>query len=117
MIWMGTSAKADQLHSIAFFDTYFEPLLAPGKLQPQPHDHVLRQDECEQDAFQNACGYIRKNPVRAELVADARDWPYTGCLIPGYPKIDVHQGDYWLRFVRILTGLRAGDSASSCQST
>ena len=113
MIWMGTSPKADQLISIAFFNTYLEPLVAPTKLQPQPFDHVLRQEEREQDAFQNACGYIRENPARAKLVTEAHDWPYASCMVPGYPKLNVHEGTkYWQLFARILTSLRATGSAS-----
>lgn len=39
-------------------------------------DHVIRSDESETEKWE----YIRQNPVRAGLVANARDWPFAGEL-------------------------------------
>jgi REP element-mobilizing transposase RayT len=36
-------------------------------------EHRLRHDE----SFQEKCRYVLENPVRAGLVEDWRDWPYT----------------------------------------
>ena len=37
-------------------------------------DHVLRSDE----SYAQKWNYVRQNPVRAGLVANADDWPYSG---------------------------------------
>jgi putative transposase len=106
MIWMGLDESCDQMKSIAFFDTYFEPMLSPVKLQPQPHDHVLREEENTQDAFQNAAHYILENPLRAKLVRERTDWPYLGCMVPGYPKLHPVEEGYWEKFWRIHAKLK-----------
>jgi putative transposase len=40
-------------------------------------DHILRSDE----SYGQKWNYVRDNPVRAGLVADADDWPYAGEII------------------------------------
>lgn len=46
-----------------------------GKLwQPRGHDHVLRSAEALDDTY----AYILTNPVRAGLVAEPEDWPWSG---------------------------------------
>ena len=40
-------------------------------------DHVLRKDE----SYGQKWTYVRDNPVRAGLVANADDWPYAGEII------------------------------------
>ncbi|HYJ05090.1 MAG TPA: transposase [Chthoniobacterales bacterium] len=40
-------------------------------------DHVLRSDE----SYAEKWNYVRENPVRAELVTNADDWPYAGEII------------------------------------
>jgi putative transposase len=40
-------------------------------------DHVLRNDE----NYGQKWNYIRENPVRAGLVNNAEDWPYSGELV------------------------------------
>jgi len=41
-------------------------------------DHLLRSSE----SYAAKWEYVRQNPVRAELVADAEDWPYQGEISP-----------------------------------
>ena len=40
-------------------------------------DHVLRSNE----SYSEKWNYVRDNPVRAGLVANAADWPYAGEII------------------------------------
>ena len=40
-------------------------------------DHVLRNDE----SYSQKWEYVRENPVRAELVVRADEWPYQGELV------------------------------------
>jgi REP element-mobilizing transposase RayT len=40
-------------------------------------DHVLRNEE----SYAQKWEYVRENPVRAGLVANADDWPYAGEII------------------------------------
>ncbi|MEX1120004.1 MAG: hypothetical protein WEB60_14550 [Terrimicrobiaceae bacterium] len=67
-------------------------------LQRQAYDHVLRKAECEHKAFAKVAEYILANPIRAGLLGDASQWPFAGCLVPGYPSLDPHASDYWNSF-------------------
>ncbi len=40
-------------------------------------DHVLRSDE----SYAEKWNYVRRNPVRAGLVARAEEWPYQGEIV------------------------------------
>ena len=40
-------------------------------------DHVLRSDE----SYAQKWNYVRENPVRAGLVTNAEDWPYSGEIV------------------------------------
>jgi putative transposase len=40
-------------------------------------DHVLRSDE----SYSQKWNYVRENPVRAGLVTNADDWPYSGEIV------------------------------------
>jgi REP element-mobilizing transposase RayT len=40
-------------------------------------DHVLRSDE----SYSQKWNYVRENPVRAGLVTNAGDWPYSGEIV------------------------------------
>ena len=42
--------------------------------QEEFFDHVLRSEE----SYSQKWDYVRQNPVRAELIADADDWPWQG---------------------------------------
>jgi putative transposase len=57
--------------------------LSKGISAPMPHwqrgffDHVIRRSESYSEKWE----YVRQNPVRAGLVADADDWPYQGEIV------------------------------------
>ena len=44
--------------------------------QPEFFDHVLRSEE----SWRAKWNYMHENPVRAGLVNDPQDWPYTGAV-------------------------------------
>jgi REP element-mobilizing transposase RayT len=46
--------------------------------QTEFFDHVMRSEESYADKWE----YVRLNPVRARLVADATQWPYQGEINP-----------------------------------
>jgi putative transposase len=110
LVWMGLRLDSDQLNGMAFLRTYLEPELAPAKFQPQAQDEVLHAEQRKRDAFAKVCFYIAANPVRAELIGEKEVWPYTGCVIPGYPKLNPLTEDYWSKFWRILAKLRQPDA-------
>ena len=109
-VWMGSSRQSDQLTAIRFLNTYFEPCLAPARFQPQAHDEVLREKQRKRNAFCKICFYIAANPVRAELVENPADWPYTGSVILGYPKMNPLAEDHWDKFWRIYFMMRSADA-------
>lgn len=105
LLWIGTATASDQRLAIEFLRKHLAPHLVPATWQKQAHDHVLREDERERDAFHTVAHYIVQNPVRAGLVARWEDYAFTGCSVPGYPELDPRADDYWLRFWRIYNHL------------
>jgi putative transposase len=79
---------------MAFLRTHLSRRLSPHKLQPQAHDHVLRQDERRRGAFAKICFYILANPVRAGLIKDPENWPFCGAVLPGYPDLHPRNEDF-----------------------
>ncbi len=64
--------------------------------QPRFYDHALRSDE----GLVSAARYIFDNPVRAGIVANAADYPYSGSLVwkgvlssSGSEDPDLHSGN------------------------
>jgi REP element-mobilizing transposase RayT len=107
VVWCGTSSHSQQLLAMRFLRRSLNLILKPARLQHQPHDHVLDDSEREPEAFENACAYVLENPVRAELVAEPREWKWLGCVVPGYPFLHPLQQDYWSKFWKLyrkLTG-------------
>ena len=87
LIWMGLRRDTDQRNGMAFLRTHLKPLLKPARLQMQAQDHILRSEQRKRGAFAKVCLYVSANPVRAELVKHDADWRFTGCVVPGYPKL------------------------------
>jgi putative transposase len=97
---------------MALLRTYLEPELSPAKFQPQPQDEVLREKQRKRNALAKVCFYIAANPSRAGLIAETESWPYTGCVIPGYPKLTPADEDFWPKFWRIQGQLRQPDAGN-----
>jgi REP element-mobilizing transposase RayT len=112
LVWMGLRRDSDQLNGMAFLRTYLEPEFSPAKFQPQAHDEVLRAEQRKRNAFAKICFYIAANPVRSELMGENDVWPFTGSIIPGYPKLNPMADDYWSKFWRIFAKLRQPDAGN-----
>ena len=97
-IWIGLSESSDQLLASKFLRKLLNERLAPLRLQRQPHDHVLREDERVRDVFADTVRYIRLNPQRAGLIAEEATWPYAGAIIPGYPELYFGTDRFWPTF-------------------
>ncbi len=110
LVWLGLRRDTDQINGMAFLRTYFEPALQPARFQPQPQDNVLRPEDRRRNAFARVCYYIAANPVRAELIPETGVWPYTGCVVPGYPKLNPMDATFWPLFWKIHTKLRQPDA-------
>lgn len=110
LLWIGILDDADQLHAARYFRKQLNPILETFgcRFQLQPYDHVLREEERERTAFEDVIEYIARNPERKQLVPrdQFREYPYSGCLIPGYPELKPWQPDYWDRFWRTYSFLR-----------
>ncbi len=110
LLWVGILDESDQRNAARYFRKQLNPILEKlgVRFQQQPYDHVLREEERERNAFEAVVEYIARNPERAGLVNQDcfRDYPYTGCLVPGYPELTLWQADYWDRFWRIYSYLR-----------
>lgn len=118
LMFLGLAVTSDQLNAIRFLRLHINRLLTgeplqkfaalsraqpPGKwkLQPQAHDHVLREEERKQGAFASVCFYILANPVRAKLVEKETDWRFGGAIVPGYPDLHPLHEDYWELFWKL----------------
>lgn len=112
LIWLGLDkAGSNQAVAVEFLRKHTAPCLNDVAWQRQPYDHVPREDDRDPASFLSVAGYIFDNPVRAGLVARREEWPYKGCMVVGYPDIDVTDGGYWELFWRIYNRLiaSAGD--------
>jgi putative transposase len=98
LLWMGLRLETDQRNGMAFLRTHLKPMLVPARFQPQAHDHVLRAEDRRKNAFARGCRYILENPVRAGIVKGVDDWKFMGAIVPGYPKLDPRENDYWRKF-------------------
>jgi putative transposase len=116
MLWAGLALESDQNRAAAFFRRQFDAVLPAGvELQKQGWDSVLREKDRERGAVISAAFYIAQNPVRANLVADAVRWPFSGAQAMGYPVLDWRQPDFAEKVWRIyelegerLRGRQAG---------
>jgi putative transposase len=110
VIWMGLRLHSDQLNAMRFLRRHLDPALGEGRRwQHQAHDHVLREEERERDAFARTCFYILENPVRAGLVSSAGEWPYSGAVVPGYPWLHPLGQGYWERFWKLYAAMRQAE--------
>ncbi|XZE17502.1 hypothetical protein SH449x_002776 [Pirellulaceae bacterium SH449] len=111
MLWMGLIPSCDQLTAIKFFRTRVNEVLRKigYELQLQGFDHVLKDHELEETAFEGVFEYIARNPERKQLVQEDHyaKYPYTSCIVPGYPELTLFSPDFWDRLDRIHSRLRA----------
>lgn len=109
LLWVGILETCNQRSAARFFRRQLNVALARlgATLQQQAYDHVLRDDERQEGAFVTVAEYIARNPERAALVPPDgfRQYPYTGCLVPGYPDLSVWQDDYWDRLWKLYARL------------
>ena len=110
LVWMGLRLVTDQRNGMAFLRTHLEPKLAPGKFQHQAHDHVLKDEERRRNAFASVCHYVLENPVKAELVQHADEWPFSGAVVPGYPTLHPLRDDFWEKFWKRYGAMKAPDA-------
>jgi putative transposase len=95
-VWMGLHRETDQRNAIKFLRAQLGPSLKPAKFQHQAHDHVLKPEERQRKAFGLACAdYVFLNPFKAGLVKKPSDWPYSGVVVPGYPRLNPFDDDFW----------------------
>lgn len=110
VLWAGVLEGSDQRNASKYFRKQVNVLLDQrgARFQDQPYDHVLDDDERANEGLGSVVDYIARNPEREKLVQPNRhrDYPYSGCVIPGYPELTLWQKDYWERFWRIYAHMR-----------
>ncbi len=110
MIWIGINDQTDQLKASKYFRKQLGiPLEKIGySFQHQPYDRVLRENEKLESDLVGLVEYIARNPERANLVSNSgyRTYPFTDCLVPGYPELKLWQDDFWPRFWRACSFIR-----------
>lgn len=114
LLWMGLRQETDQLNAMKFLRTELEPALGQRReWQHQPHDHVLREEERKRNAFAASCSCILENPVRGQLVGSAREWPFCGAVVPGYPRLHPLEESFWERFWKLYVSAREAEPPPS----
>jgi len=109
-VWMGLRTSTDQQNGIKFLRAQLGSYLKPAKFQHQAHDHVLKPEERQRKFFGLACAdYVLLNPIKGELVKNPADWPFSGAVIPGFPKVNPFENDYWSWFWKHYHAVRERD--------
>jgi len=103
----GVRVEADLHLAARFLRQHTAKALLPAQYQKQAYDHVLREKEYQRGAFEKICFYIAENPVRAGLCLTANQYAFSGCVIPGYPDLQIHAAEYWNLFWKIHHRLTA----------
>lgn len=100
---MGTHDSTDQRVAMRYFRKQLNWILKPGgfKLQKQGYDHVIRDESRRQNLFETIVAYVRENPMRARMVEDHAEYRFAGCLVPGYPELDVWAENFWDSFWKL----------------
>jgi putative transposase len=86
---------ADLYLANRFIRKHTAKALLPERYQEQAYDHVLGANEVERGPFEAACWYIVENPVRAKLCMHVRQYQFSGCVVPGYPDLNIHEPGFW----------------------
>jgi putative transposase len=98
LLWLGLLPSTDQLNAIKFFRKHTNRILQRHQTswQKQPHDHVLKEAEQEHNAVERVIDYICRNPERAGLVelGQLSAYPFSGCIFPGYPDVNLWNENY-----------------------
>jgi putative transposase len=98
-VWMGLGADTDQRNGIKFLRAQLGPFLKPAKFQHQAYDHVLTLEERQRQAFSLACAeYVLLNPLKSKLVQEPNEWAFAGAVVPGYPRVNPFDQDFWAWF-------------------
>lgn len=107
LMWMGILESTDQKLGMRHLRARFNGSLSRigYELQDQSYDYVLLEEERQEAAFMATCEYIARNPERSGLVAvdEFAKYPYSGCLVPGYPELKPFEADFWSRFDRSVS--------------
>lgn len=93
-LWIGLNERTNQLNAAKQFRREWNQLLAPQQLDRQAYDSVLTEEDRQGDAYTDLVFYILKNPTRKALVENWQNWPHSGAIFPGYPKLDPRK-DYF----------------------
>jgi len=107
VLFWGRCDDSDAYLAARFLRKHTARELAPAHYQKQAYDHVLSENQLNRDAFEAICFYILENPVRAKLCGSAKDYSFSGSIIPGYPDLDCHEEGYCELFWKILHRLTA----------
>ena len=109
-LWTGLTPGADQLVAAKAIRRELNRCLEriQFRLQAQAYDHVLKSEEVEGNAVETIAEYIARNPERKGLIPvdHFARYPYTGCLIPGFPSLRLFGERGWDDVWRTIAYLR-----------
>jgi len=134
VLLVGLAATSDQRRAMSFLRKYSGRMFAVSsderhgaeaaplqntihRWQRQAYDHVLRKEESTRDGFAAVLHYVVENPMRAGLVDEGRQWPYSGSILAGWPDLDWRREDFWERWWKIFADTADSAGAGSRSAT
>ena len=109
----GVNGSKPFCHGLTSAATARSASTKPWRMQKQPFDRVIRPEERRRGMFQASCDYIRLNPVRAGFVTGDEEWPFAGCVVPGYPDLHPARAESWEIFWRVQGEAREAEPATT----
>ncbi len=110
LLWHGLSRESNQLRAMEFMRRQTNASLRRigFEWQLQAYDRVIREKEVATTELEGVADYIARNPERKGLVAidGFATYPYSGCLLPGYPELRLFEDDSWTRVWRAMSYLK-----------
>jgi len=113
LLWAGLSADSDQRTAMRTLRRETNNCLRGigYALQKQAYDHVLQGEEQDRSAIEDTVEYIARNPERKAMIAvdQFAAYPYTGCVLPGFPSVRLFGDAGWESLWRTISFLRRTD--------
>ena len=102
LVTVGLGEASEHRLAVRFLRQHTVGMLRGRRWQHQCHDRVLRGHERRPGAFERVAWYILQNPSRAGLVGEGAEYPFSGCILTGYPSLTPFSGDFWEKYWRLL---------------
>jgi putative transposase len=105
LVWMGLRRHSDQRNG----KNFFESMSAYTCAHTASNTRRMMKERLR-GAFAKVCFYVVDNARRAELVKNAKDWPFAGAIVSGYPELHPLAENFWPSFWKVYLRARLPDA-------